>query len=83
MPVVGLGTWPVFDVGADEAARRPHAEIVRRLLDGGGRMIDSSPMYGRRVGVALARSAASAAADERRRFAGCAAPTRPLTCRPK
>ena len=52
MPVIGLGTWPVFDVGAGEAARRPLREVVRRLLDAGGRIIDSSPMYGRAEGVA-------------------------------
>ena len=51
MPVVGLGTWPVFDVGPDESARRPLREVVRRLVDAGGRMIDSSPMYGRAEGV--------------------------------
>ncbi len=47
MPVIGLGTWNVFDVGQGAAARRPLREVVRRFLDGGGRMIDSSPMYGR------------------------------------
>jgi diketogulonate reductase-like aldo/keto reductase len=47
VPVIGLGTWPVFDVGADETARRPLREVVRRLLDAGARMIDTSPMYGR------------------------------------
>jgi diketogulonate reductase-like aldo/keto reductase len=47
MPVIGLGTWPVFDVGADEAARRPLREVVRLLLASGARIIDSSPMYGR------------------------------------
>lgn len=47
MPVIGLGTWPVFDVGAGETARAPLREVSRRLLDGGGRIIDSSPMYGR------------------------------------
>ncbi len=52
MPVIGLGTWPVFDVGADENARRPLREVVRRLLASGGRIIDSSPMYGRAEGVA-------------------------------
>ncbi len=51
MPVIGLGTWPVFDVGADGNARRPLREVVRRLLDAGARMIDSSPMYGRAEGV--------------------------------
>ena len=51
MPVVGLGTWPVFDVGADEPARRPLREVVKALVDAGGRMIDTSPMYGRAKGV--------------------------------
>jgi diketogulonate reductase-like aldo/keto reductase len=51
MPVVGLGTWPVFNVGAGEAARRPLREVVQGLVAGGGRMIDTSPMYGRSEGV--------------------------------
>jgi diketogulonate reductase-like aldo/keto reductase len=51
MPVIGLGTWPMFDVGADERARRLLREVVRRLLDAGARMIDSSPMYGRAEGA--------------------------------
>ena len=51
LPVVGLGTWPVFDVGTDEAARRPLREVVRLLVDAGGAMIDTSPMYGRSEGV--------------------------------
>ena len=51
MPVMGLGTWPVFDVGTDEASRRPLREIVRLLVEAGGAMIDTSPMYGRSEGV--------------------------------
>ena len=51
IPVVGLGTWPVFDVGTDEASRRPLREVVRRLVETGGTMIDTSPMYGRSEGV--------------------------------
>jgi diketogulonate reductase-like aldo/keto reductase len=51
MPAIGLGTWPVFDVAAGEAARQPLREVVRRLLDAGGRIIDSSPMYGRAEAV--------------------------------
>jgi aryl-alcohol dehydrogenase-like predicted oxidoreductase len=51
MPVVGLGTWPVFDVGTNEAARRPLREVVRHLVEAGGAMIDTSPMYGRSEGV--------------------------------
>jgi diketogulonate reductase-like aldo/keto reductase len=51
MPVVGLGTWPVFDVGADPAARQPLRAVVQQLIDAGGRMIDTSPMYGRAEAV--------------------------------
>jgi aryl-alcohol dehydrogenase-like predicted oxidoreductase len=45
MPVVGLGTWLTFDVTspADRAAR---GEVMRAFFEGGGRMVDSSPMYG-------------------------------------
>ena len=51
IPVVGLGTWPVFDVGADDTSRQPLREVVRRLVEAGGAMIDTSPMYGRSEGV--------------------------------
>jgi diketogulonate reductase-like aldo/keto reductase len=47
MPVIGLGTWRAFDVGAGEGTRQPLREVLRLLLDAGGRMIDSSQMYGR------------------------------------
>ena len=45
MPVIGLGTWRAFDVGSDETARRPLRQVLQRLLDDGGRIIDTSPMY--------------------------------------
>ena len=51
MPVIGLGTWQVFDVGADEPARQSLREVVQVLLDGGGKVIDTSPMYGRAEAV--------------------------------
>jgi diketogulonate reductase-like aldo/keto reductase len=47
MPVIGLGTWQVFDVGPRDPARPALAEVLRLLTDAGGRMIDTSPMYGR------------------------------------
>ena len=46
LPVVGLGTWRTFDVGAGAAARAPLAEVLQRFVALGGRVIDSSPMYG-------------------------------------
>lgn len=46
LPVIGLGTWQTFDVGGDAAARAPLAEVLQTLFDAGGRVVDSSPMYG-------------------------------------
>ena len=51
MPVIGLGTWRAFDVGTDETTRLPLREVLQILLDAGGRIIDSSPMYGRAEAV--------------------------------
>lgn len=47
VPVIGLGTWQVFDVGSDAAQRRPLEDVLSRFVALGGRVIDSSPMYGR------------------------------------
>jgi diketogulonate reductase-like aldo/keto reductase len=49
--VVGLGTSQVFDVGADERARQPLREVLQAFVDAGGRIIDTSPMYGRAEAV--------------------------------
>lgn len=46
LPVVGVGTWRTFDVGARPANRAPLAEVLRLLFDAGGSAIDTSPMYG-------------------------------------
>jgi diketogulonate reductase-like aldo/keto reductase len=46
IPAVGLGTWQTFDVGADPARRAQCAAALRAFITGGGRVIDSSPMYG-------------------------------------
>ncbi len=51
IPVIGLGTWRTFDVGSSEGERAPLREVLRRFLDSGGRVIDSSPMYGRAEAV--------------------------------
>lgn len=46
LPLVGLGSWITFNVGDDGEARDGCAEVMRAFFDGGGRMIDCSPMYG-------------------------------------
>jgi diketogulonate reductase-like aldo/keto reductase len=51
MPIIGLGTWRAFDLGSDESGRRPLRQVLQRLLDDGGRVIDTSPMYGRAEAV--------------------------------
>src|SRR3954452_10280962 len=45
MPVIGLGTWQVFDIAPGDPARHQLAAVLRVLADAGGRMIDTSPMY--------------------------------------
>ncbi|MCM3877585.1 MAG: aldo/keto reductase, partial [Thermoanaerobaculia bacterium] len=47
IPVIGLGTWSTFDVGSSAAARAPLEEVLARFVERGGRVVDSSPMYGR------------------------------------
>lgn len=46
LPAIGLGTWQTFDAGGDAAARAPLQEVLRLFAAGGGRLVDSSPMYG-------------------------------------
>jgi diketogulonate reductase-like aldo/keto reductase len=54
LPALGLGTFQTFDVSADRVAEvQP---VLDRFLELGGRLIDSSPMYGdaeQAVGIML------------------------------
>jgi aryl-alcohol dehydrogenase-like predicted oxidoreductase len=49
--VIGCGTWQTFDAGASSTERAPLGDVLRALFDGGGAVVDSSPMYGRSEGV--------------------------------
>ncbi|HEX6271435.1 MAG TPA: aldo/keto reductase [Polyangiaceae bacterium] len=77
LPVIGLGTWQTFDVGASPAERGPVTEVLRRFLSAGGRVVDSSPMYGRAEEVTgdllavleVERQRAASASDGARRSA--------------
>jgi len=58
LPVVGLGSWITFNVGDDRELRDECAAVMRTFFDAGGRLIDSSPMYGSSqevIGYGLAR----------------------------
>jgi len=46
LPVVGLGTYQSFDVGGGASERDPLKEVLRLFLQQGGKLVDSSPMYG-------------------------------------
>jgi diketogulonate reductase-like aldo/keto reductase len=46
MPMVGLGTWITFNVGDDPQLKDECAGVMAAFFEAGGRMIDSSPMYG-------------------------------------
>jgi aryl-alcohol dehydrogenase-like predicted oxidoreductase len=46
LPVVGLGTAMVFDVGSGPQDRAGCAEVVRALAANGGTLIDTAPSYG-------------------------------------
>ena len=52
IPAIGLGTWQVFDAGSDAAARAPLREVIAAFARAGGKVIDSSPMYGSAESVA-------------------------------
>jgi len=51
VPAVGLGSWITFNVGGDVPSRNTCADVVRAFVQAGGRVIDSSPMYGSSQGV--------------------------------
>lgn len=52
LPVVGIGTWQTFDIGDDPAALEQRRQVLEILFAAGGKVVDSSPMYGRSEYVA-------------------------------
>ncbi|HZR79359.1 MAG TPA: aldo/keto reductase [Chthoniobacterales bacterium] len=47
LPVIGLGTWNVFDVELVPENEKRLGNVLSVFVKLGGRLIDSSPMYGR------------------------------------
>jgi diketogulonate reductase-like aldo/keto reductase len=46
IPAIGMGTWITFNVGSDMKLRQQRLEVMQTFFQRGGRLIDSSPMYG-------------------------------------
>jgi len=46
IPALGMGTWITFNVSRDEKLRAERLKVVETFFQNGGRLIDSSPMYG-------------------------------------
>jgi aryl-alcohol dehydrogenase-like predicted oxidoreductase len=51
LPVVGVGTWQTFDIGPRSPERAELKDVLRLLVESGGSVVDSSPMYGQSEGV--------------------------------
>ncbi|PYS79182.1 MAG: aldo/keto reductase, partial [Acidobacteria bacterium] len=47
LPVIGLGTWQAFDVDLTSDNRRQLGDVLSLFVKFGGRVVDTSPMYGR------------------------------------
>ena len=47
LPVIGLGTWKAFDVDLTADIRKQLKDVLSQFVKLNGRVIDSSPMYGR------------------------------------
>lgn len=46
LPVIGLGTSRTFDVGSSAEARAPLEQVLKAFVEMGGKVVDTSPMYG-------------------------------------
>lgn len=64
LPVVGLGSWIQFDVGSGSEEREGLTQVLKNMHKLGGRLIDSSPMYGRAEEVIGDLASDSGVADD-------------------
>ena len=46
IPAIGIGSWITFNVGRDPSLRQSRTKVLKAFFEGGGSMVDSSPMYG-------------------------------------
>jgi len=62
IPVIGLGSWRTFNVGASSEGVGEAREVIRLFHSLGGRVIDTAPSYGRAeafLGTAMAEIGAT------------------------
>lgn len=59
LPVIGVGTYNVFDVAQQSPEFAELKDVLHAFVAGGGKLIDSSPMYGRAEAVVGELSAAA------------------------
>lgn len=64
LPVVGAGTWIQFDVNNTEAETAPLLQVLKIMQGKGGKLIDSSPMYGKSETMVGQLTKATGAADQ-------------------
>lgn len=64
LPVIGIGSWIQFDVAPDSTDKESLKEVLQLLHKGGGRLIDTSPMYGKAEAVIGELTSALPFADE-------------------
>lgn len=64
LPVIGLGTARRFDVSLDEETRAQLGAVLQALVEGGGSLMDTSPMYGRAESVVGELAAPAGVADK-------------------
>ena len=46
LPAIGLGTYQVFDLPQTQLAGTELQNVLKRFVELGGAVVDSSPMYG-------------------------------------
>lgn len=63
VPVIGLGTWERFDLALDDDTRKRLGGVLKAFHDAGGRLVDTSPMYGRAEEVVGTLAAGAGLAD--------------------
>jgi diketogulonate reductase-like aldo/keto reductase len=63
IPVIGLGTWERFDVALDDETTKRLGGVLKAFYAAGGRLVDTSPMYGRAEEVVGSLAAGANLAD--------------------